>query len=46
VRLSLTALGSESLDALAGLHMEELARLAPTMEALWHTLAQTRATPG
>jgi DNA-binding MarR family transcriptional regulator len=45
VRLSLTALGSESLDALAGLHMEELARLAPTMEALWHTLAQTRATP-
>lgn len=34
VRLSLTRLGSERLAALAAAHMEELARLAPTMEAL------------
>jgi DNA-binding MarR family transcriptional regulator len=38
VRLSLTDLGSERLEALAELHMEELARLAPTMRALWSTL--------
>jgi DNA-binding MarR family transcriptional regulator len=40
VRLSLTALGAERLDALAEVHMEELARLAPTMEALWRTFGE------
>ncbi|MDQ6732482.1 MAG: MarR family transcriptional regulator [Actinomycetota bacterium] len=34
VRLSLTHLGSERLDALAGMHVKEHARLAPTMETL------------
>lgn len=38
VRLSLTALGSERLETLAELHMQELTRLAPTMEALWRVL--------
>jgi DNA-binding MarR family transcriptional regulator len=38
VRLSLTARGSDRLDTLAELHVEELARLAPTMEALWRAL--------
>jgi hypothetical protein len=39
VRLWLTPLGSDRLDTLAELHMEELTRLAPTMEALWRALA-------
>jgi hypothetical protein len=39
VRLWLTQLGSDRLDTLAELHMEELTRLAPTMEALWRALA-------
>jgi DNA-binding MarR family transcriptional regulator len=40
VRLTLTPLGRERLDALAPLHLEELARLAPTMEALWRALGR------
>lgn len=40
VRLVLTPLGRERLDALAALHFEELARLAPTMEALWRALGR------
>jgi DNA-binding MarR family transcriptional regulator len=42
VRLSLTSLGGERLDALAASHMEELARLAPTMEAFWRTVDKRR----
>jgi len=38
VRVVLTDLGRESLDALSKLHLEELARLAPAMETLWRTL--------
>ncbi len=46
VRLALTALtslGRERLDALAGCHQEKLARLAPTMKALWHALNESPA---
>jgi DNA-binding MarR family transcriptional regulator len=48
VRVSLTELGRERLRALSGLHLEELARLAPTMEALWRALGQRdgQAAPG
>jgi DNA-binding MarR family transcriptional regulator len=38
VRLRLTEKGSRQLDALSELHLEELAHLAPTMEALWEAL--------
>jgi DNA-binding MarR family transcriptional regulator len=40
VRLRLTDLGSRQLEALSELHLEELAHLAPTMEALWNALEQ------
>jgi DNA-binding MarR family transcriptional regulator len=45
VRVSLTPLGQERLQALSELHLEELARLAPTMEALWHALGQQHREP-
>jgi DNA-binding MarR family transcriptional regulator len=35
VRLHLTDRGSDLLDALSELHLQELAHLAPTMHALW-----------
>ncbi len=43
VRLSLTSLGRERLHALAACHQEELARLAPTMKALWPALNESPA---
>jgi DNA-binding MarR family transcriptional regulator len=43
VRVRLTALGAERLQALSKLHLQELSRLAPTMEALWHGLAERDA---
>jgi DNA-binding MarR family transcriptional regulator len=38
VRVRLTDLGHERLAALSAVTLEELARLAPTMEALWRAL--------
>ena len=40
VRLALTADGAERLARLAVQHLDELAQLAPTMEALWSVLEQ------
>jgi DNA-binding MarR family transcriptional regulator len=50
VRLRLTEKGSRKLEALSELHLEELAHLAPTMNALWNALERdsrggTRPTP-
>jgi DNA-binding MarR family transcriptional regulator len=41
VRLRLTALGARRLRQLSELHMEELARLAPRLRALWSGLDST-----
>ena len=41
VRLHLTSEGSERLETLSELHLEELAHLAPTMHALWDALEHT-----
>jgi DNA-binding MarR family transcriptional regulator len=38
VRLRLTDEGARQLEALSALHLEELAHLAPTMQALWEAL--------
>jgi DNA-binding MarR family transcriptional regulator len=38
VRLRLTRKGSEQLEALSELHLEELSHLAPAMHALWDAL--------
>jgi DNA-binding MarR family transcriptional regulator len=38
VRLRLTDEGAAQLEALSELHLEELAHLAPTMQALWEAL--------
>jgi DNA-binding MarR family transcriptional regulator len=38
VRLRLTDKGSRHLEALSEQHLEELAHLAPTMQALWEAL--------
>jgi DNA-binding MarR family transcriptional regulator len=38
VRVTLTDRGRQALDALSVLHLAELTRLAPAMEALWRTL--------
>jgi DNA-binding MarR family transcriptional regulator len=40
VRLQLTAKGSQQLEALSELHLEELSHLAPAMHALWDALEQ------
>jgi DNA-binding MarR family transcriptional regulator len=40
VRLALTRKGAERLTRLASQHLDELAHLAPTVEALWHALEQ------
>jgi DNA-binding MarR family transcriptional regulator len=42
VRLRLTDEGSRKLEALSELHLEELAHLAPTMQALWDALDHGR----
>lgn len=41
VRLGLTARGSDRLEALAALHLEELARLEPQLHGLWQGLKTT-----
>lgn len=38
VRVTLTAAGQAKLDALAEVHLAEIAHLAPTMRALWETV--------
>ncbi|HUO72585.1 MAG TPA: MarR family transcriptional regulator [Solirubrobacteraceae bacterium] len=38
VRITLTELGADKLEALSEAHLEELAHLAPTMRALWRAL--------
>jgi DNA-binding MarR family transcriptional regulator len=40
VRLRLTPTGSQQLEALSELHLEELSHLAPAMHALWDALEQ------
>jgi DNA-binding MarR family transcriptional regulator len=40
VRVTLTAAGAEKLDALAEVHLQEIAHLAPTMRTLWQQLEQ------
>jgi DNA-binding MarR family transcriptional regulator len=45
VRLALTADGAERLSRLAVQHLDELAQLAPTMEALWSVLEQAGRRP-
>ena len=44
VRVTLTPLGAEKLDALAEAHLEEIKHLAPTMRTLWQELE--RASDG
>jgi DNA-binding MarR family transcriptional regulator len=38
VRITLSSTGIEKLDRLSEAHLEELAHLAPTMQALWRAL--------
>jgi DNA-binding MarR family transcriptional regulator len=38
VRVTATAAGSAKFDALADAHLQEIAHLAPTMQALWRAL--------
>jgi DNA-binding MarR family transcriptional regulator len=45
VRLALTKRGSEQLEALSELHLDELAHLAPTMHALWDALEASAPHP-
>jgi DNA-binding MarR family transcriptional regulator len=40
VRVTLTPAGAEKLSALAEVHLQELAHLAPTMRTLWKALEQ------
>lgn len=40
VRLALTPVGTQVLDALASAHLEELSRLRPHFESLWADLPQ------
>jgi DNA-binding MarR family transcriptional regulator len=42
VRVELTEAGHERLEALATLHLAELARLAPTLEGLWEAAGASR----
>jgi|SRR5579884_2105880 len=46
VHITLTDAGRSCLEALAELHMSELVRLAPTMEALWKSLREQEAAGG
>jgi DNA-binding MarR family transcriptional regulator len=41
VRLQLTPKGSEQLEALSEIHLEELSHLTPAMHALWDALERT-----
>jgi DNA-binding MarR family transcriptional regulator len=41
VRLRLTERGAAQLEALSEQHLEELAHLAPTLQALWRALDET-----
>jgi DNA-binding MarR family transcriptional regulator len=41
VRLGLTPLGTKRLETLTALHLEELARLGPQLQDLWHGLDTT-----
>lgn len=38
VRLALTETGAQRLESLSSVHLQELARLSPAMQALWGTL--------
>jgi len=40
VRVNLTLLGAERLRGLSAAHLQELAHLAPTMQALWRAVGQ------
>lgn len=44
VRLTLTAAGEAKLEELTAVHLAELARLAPAMEALWAAAGELPAT--
>jgi DNA-binding MarR family transcriptional regulator len=46
VRLRLTDKGSRQLDALSELHLEELAHLSPTLQALWDALERANDGDG
>jgi DNA-binding MarR family transcriptional regulator len=41
VRLRLTAVGHAKVEALAAAHLEELSRLRPRFDQLWHDLPET-----
>jgi DNA-binding MarR family transcriptional regulator len=41
VHVTLTPVGTAKLEQLTEAHLQEIAHLAPTMGALWHTLEQT-----
>ncbi len=41
VRITLTPAGMDKLELLSEAHLEELAHLAPTMQALWHAVEQS-----
>jgi DNA-binding MarR family transcriptional regulator len=43
VRVTLTQLGSQKLEALTEAHVQELAQLAPTMHSLWKAIEQADA---
>ena len=45
VRITLTRSGVEKLDRLSEAHLEELAHLAPTIQALWHALEHADGSP-
>jgi DNA-binding MarR family transcriptional regulator len=44
VHVRLTALGEARLDELTALHLEELRRLAPSMEALWRGIRERQGS--
>jgi DNA-binding MarR family transcriptional regulator len=46
VRLNLTGLGAAKLESLSGVHLQELAQLAPTMRALLEAIDDTERAPG
>jgi len=46
VRITLTPAGMEKLELLSEAHLEELAHLAPTMQALWHAVQQSDGNRG
>lgn len=46
VHVALTAGGREQVQALAGLHLRELAALAPQMQALWGAFGDAGDGPG